>query len=187
MLKLRACLEHGDDTRQAQEEEEREMTLQTVGAIERDIQEREHELYPDEKLKHTNCRACGPGPLKRGLVPSAFPPVFYKVKLGYDDYGSYSVRAECDAKDATIVSSELDDRRGVHTPALDIDIPARLVESSTPGHSHLYIDIPLTWRQYKRLLRAMMKAGIIEKEFYKASVARKATHLRPPWTEKETV
>ena len=163
------------------------MTIQTAGAIERDIQEREQALFPDEKFNHTNCRGCGPGPLGRGIVPSRFKHVFYNVELRSDRYGmDYEVRPECKAVDATVVSSELDEERGIHTPMLDIDIPARLIESSTPGHSHLYIDKEMTWRQYKRLLRALMKAGIIEENYYKESVRRKASHLRPPWIEKET-
>lgn len=68
---------------------------------------------------------------------------------------------------------------------LDIDMSCRLIETSTPGHHHLYIDQPMTWRRYKRLLKALVKAGIIEKNYYKASLARKGTHLRPPWNEKE--
>lgn len=161
------------------------MTSKTVGQTERAIQEMEHELEPEQSFNHTNCRVCGPGPLKRGIVPSKYNHVFYRVKLMRDDYGEYTTRPECAAHDATIVSSEIDDKRGYHTPMLDIDIPARLVESSTPGHSHLYIDHEMTWMKYRFLLWALMKVGIIERGYYKMSVKRKATHLRPPWTEKE--
>ena len=156
----------------------------TPGLVDRDIQEREHLLFPDEKHQHLNCRVCGPGPLGRGEVPSKFLHVFYRVNLEHDGYGVYEHRVECGAPRATIVSSELDLERGTHTPMLDIDVPARLVESSTPGHSHLYIDVQMPWRKYKRLLKALMKAGIIEEGYYKMSVKRKATHLRPPWVDK---
>ena len=57
--------------------------------------------------------------------------------------------------------------------------------SSTPGHSHLYVDAPMPWRRYKRLLRACMKAGLIEKSWYKASVRSRTTYLRPPWRSKK--
>lgn len=161
----------------------------TVGGIERDIQEREHALYPNDDHRHTNCRVCGPGPLKRGEIPSKFSHIFYRTDhvLRTDDYGSYrtEVRKECSAEICQVVSSELDDRRGIHTPILDIDVPARLIESSTPGHSHLYIDVPMPWRKYRRLLKALYKAGLIEKNYYKLSVKRKGTHLRPPWSDKE--
>jgi hypothetical protein len=73
---------------------------------------------------------------------------------------------------------------GTHTPLLDIDMPAALIPSSTEGHYHLYIDKEMTWREYKRFLKAMMKAGIIEKGYYKVSVKRKATQLRLPWIKK---
>lgn len=163
------------------------MTTQTPGAIERDIQEREHALFPDETFEHTNCRACGPGPLKRGIVPSRFKHVFYREDLSQDIYGwGTKVRKETSAVLANLVSSELDDKRGWHTPMLDIDLPARLIESSSPGHYHLYIDKPMPWWKYKRLMRALMMAGIIEKNYYKMSVKRKGSHLRPPWVDKET-
>lgn len=162
----------------------------TIGQIERDIQEREHSLFPDEVHKHMNCRVCGPGPLKRGKVPSDYRHIFYRTdrELVHDDYGGrfhVEVRKECTAENAQVVSSELDEHRGMHTPIIDIDVPARLIESSTSGHSHLYIDTPMPWRKYRRLLRALYKAGIIEKNYYKVSVKRKGTHLRPPWSDKE--
>lgn len=161
------------------------MTM-TPQAVARDIQEREHELFPDKTdWKHLDCRVCGPGPLKRGELPSAYPHVWYKTEKEALDNGytisMVEVRRECMPQYAQTVSSEIDDRRGWHTPMLDIDLPARLIESSTPGHYHLYIDHPIPWWRYKRLLKALMKAGIIEKNYYKASVARKGTHLRPPW------
>lgn len=164
----------------------------TIGQVDRNIQEREHELYetpPDENgWQHTNCRVCGPGPLKRGLIPSQHNHVFYRTeqKVLADEYGvhRWEERVECPPKEAQVVSSELDESRGCHTVMLDIDIRSRLIESSTPGHHHLYIDKVMSWRKYKRLLRAMYKAGIIEKGYYQVSVKRKATHLRPPWVEK---
>lgn len=153
------------------------------------IQEQEHELWPGRKFDHRDCRACGPGPLGRGMVPSQFPHVFYRMDLvqSVDDYGhrwSHEEKRRCAPEDATIVSSEVADRPGFHTIMLDIDMTARLVESSTPGHFHLYIDRLLTWWQYRRLLRLLWKIGVIEKGFYKASLRRKATNLRPPWVEK---
>lgn len=74
--------------------------------------------------------------------------------------------------------------KNTHAPALDIDIPSRLVPSSTPGHFHLYLEHQMTWRRYKRLLRALYKAGIIQRGFYKLSVKRGATFLRKPGVKK---
>ena len=53
-----------------------------------------------------------------------------------------------DLNEADIVSSEVAHTKGykaltqkqLHTFVVDIDLPATLVPSSTPGHSHLYID-----------------------------------------------
>jgi len=45
---------------------------------------------------------------------------------------------------ANVVSSLL--TNGNHAPCIDLDVPAMLVPSSTPGHSHLYIDIEVPWK-----------------------------------------
>lgn len=156
------------------------------------VQENEHELWPDAPstfYNHKDCRVCGPGPLGRGVIPSEFPHVFYSVKLT-ESGGSYGYvwsreeKRKCAPEDATVVSSKIDDDTRDHTVLLDIDMPARLIESSTPGHYHLYIDKRLSWFRYRALLVALYRAGIIEKGFLKASLRRRATNLRPPWLEK---
>jgi len=78
--------------------------------------------------------------------------------------------------DALLVSSETN--RGTHMPAIDLDMPASLVPSSTEGHSHLFIDVEMSWRKYRGVLRALYRAGVIERGFYKASLARRRTQLR---------
>lgn len=162
----------------------------TLAQTSRDIQEREHELYPLAKnFGHRNCRVCGPGVLKNGEVPSSFNHIFYKTDrvLLTDEYGGSwwgEQRKECMPEYAQVVSSEIDDKRGRHTIMVDVDLPARLVETTTPGHHHLYIDLELSWWKYRRLLRALMRAGVVSKGYYKMSLQRKATHLRPPWATK---
>lgn len=74
---------------------------------------------------------------------------------------------------------------GWHTVMLDIDQPVRLVPSTTPGHWHLYIDVAMPWWRYRKLLKALKNAGIIEPGYYSASVARRCTALRLPWVKKE--
>lgn len=76
---------------------------------------------------------------------------------------------------------------GWHTVMLDLDVPVRLVPSSTTGHWHLYIDVAMPWWRYRRLLRALKTAGIIEPGYYSVSVARKHTALRLPWVKKEAM
>lgn len=87
---------------------------------------------------------------------------------------------------AEAVSSLLEDDPYVprHTIALDLDVPAALIPSSTPGHSHLYIDVALTWNDYKRLLILLGELEVLEEGYVRASLARRATFLRLPWIRK---
>ena len=73
---------------------------------------------------------------------------------------------------------------GLHYPCIDIDIPIRLVPSSTPGHSHLYVDEPITWDTYKNLLVALAEAGIVEEGYLNASVYQGGTTVRMPHVKK---
>lgn len=73
---------------------------------------------------------------------------------------------------------------GMHAPVLDIDIPATLVPSSTEGHSHLYLDVAMTWTQYCKLLDLLSEVGIIEEGYRNASIARGFTAARLPWVKK---
>jgi hypothetical protein len=99
-------------------------------------------------------------------------------------------------KEANLISSELVTRQHhsynvfgretfkTHAPALDIDFESSLIPSSTKGHYHLFLDKALTWREYRRLLKALYKAGIIEEGFYRMTLQRKKSMLRTPWTKK---
>ncbi len=95
-------------------------------------------------------------------------------------------RVSCDPQDAQVVSSEI--QNSLHSPVLDIDFPARLVPSSTPGHFHLYLDgLSMTWLDYEKLLTALAAAGVVQEGYVHASIARKATAVRVPGCKKETV
>lgn len=91
-----------------------------------------------------------------------------------------------DRAKATYVSSRLRTNKRMHAPALDLDIPAALVPSTTPGHAHLYLDVEMNWVTYRRLLKALAKAGVIEKSWAKASIQSQQTLVRPPWLLKAT-
>lgn len=80
---------------------------------------------------------------------------------------------ECEAN---LIGSLTDDGR--HMPVIDLDVPVSLLPSSTEGHSHLYIDTPMSWWRYRMLLRRLHKAGIIETGFYEMSIKRKQSFLR---------
>lgn len=75
----------------------------------------------------------------------------------------------------------------MHYPCLDLDFPCELIESSTPGHYHLYLNPVggLTWDQYSRLLVVMGEIGLLEVGFVQASLKRGGTYLRPPWIRKD--
>lgn len=146
-------------------------------------------------------------------VPSSLPHVLRTrteetVKL-HDSYTGQSWTEQRvnfpvtqDEDRAVLVSSELSDSSEFrmswtgsrawtvyheHAPILDLDFPCHVVESSTPGHSHLYIDKRMSWWKYRRLLKALWKAGLIEEGYYRASVQRGATHLRHPRMTKDDV
>jgi hypothetical protein len=72
----------------------------------------------------------------------------------------------------------------LHKVVLDIDLRAVLVPSSTPDHSHLFIDHTMSWRKYVRLLRALSDAGIVEPGYVKAAERRGFTTVRLPWIRK---
>lgn len=67
-----------------------------------------------------------------------------------------------------------------HAPVLDLDFPAMLVPSSTPGHFHLYLDKVMTWPEYEQLLEALEVAHVLEPGYVSASRARRATFVRDP-------
>lgn len=89
-------------------------------------------------------------------------------------------------EEANLIGSLTDN--GLHMPVIDIDrIPVKVVESSTPGNFHLYIDKEMDWATYKELLGVLYDAGIIEEGYYHASVDRKATFVRKPGVRKNIV
>ena len=67
-----------------------------------------------------------------------------------------------------------------HRPVLDVDMPVKVVPSSTSGHCHLFIDRALSWPQYEKLLWALAEAGIVEEGYVHASVRRGHTSVRLP-------
>lgn len=74
----------------------------------------------------------------------------------------------------------------MHRPILDIDFPAALIPSSTEGHFHLYLDKPMTWKQYRKLLGVLAEVGIIEPGYADASISRGYSSTRLPWIKKES-
>lgn len=72
-----------------------------------------------------------------------------------------------------------------HKPVLDIDMPVKIFESTTPGHFHLFIDKELDWDSYCKLMDVMAEVGILEQGYVNASKQRKYSAIRLPWVKKE--
>lgn len=92
---------------------------------------------------------------------------------------------------ANVYSSEMADPPaqdplsvGWHMPAIDVDVPCRLVPSTTPGHHHLLFDVPVLWEDYTDLLETLAQCGIVEDGYAKACQNRGASFLRLPWVRK---
>ena len=98
-----------------------------------------------------------------------------------DTYDGEHVPVE-DIASAHIILSA--DDNGMHRPVLDIDFPASLIPSSTPGHFHLYLDKQMDFATYAILLDALATAGVIEKGYSSVSKARGYTSARLPWVKK---
>ena len=77
-----------------------------------------------------------------------------------------------------------DARRHMHIPVIDVDVPVEVVESTTPGHFHLYIDHPVEPEKYMALLTAMADCGIVEEGYARASYEKGFSAVRVPWQAK---
>jgi hypothetical protein len=94
----------------------------------------------------------------------------------------------CEELDAHLVTSYVDTIDGVryHAPAIDIDFPVHVRESS-PGKSHLFIDTLLPEDVYMQLLSDMAKAnGIVEHGYASASKNFHCSNIRMPDVKKGT-
>lgn len=90
---------------------------------------------------------------------------------------------------ADVASSLLKNQWGAtdrHIIALDIDYPVHVVESSTAGHWHLYIDVPggIEHQGYMALVSLLGHLKVIEAGYANVSIQRGHTDLRLPWVKK---
>lgn len=56
-------------------------------------------------------------------------------------------------------------------------VPVRVKPSTTGGHFHLFIDKPMAWEEYKRLLTALRDAEIIGSNFFNLSIKNQKSFL----------
>lgn len=72
----------------------------------------------------------------------------------------------------------------LHRPVIDIDHRVTVIESSTVGHSHFYVDLMMPWEDLVKLLEVMAEIGLVEPGYVNASKARGYTAVRLPWISK---
>lgn len=85
--------------------------------------------------------------------------------------------------DGNLVASATD-VPGVHMPVIDLDCPHRLVPSSTEGHSHLYLDVPMSTVQYKKLIETLVEVGLLGEGNLRQFQAHGQTFVRKPHVKK---
>ncbi len=82
-----------------------------------------------------------------------------------------------------LISSKL--LNGKHSPILDLDFAAMLVESTNPGHYHLYLDgIELDDDQMDDLIESLVRVGILQEGILRRWNHDGAQFARPPWVKK---
>lgn len=126
-------------------------------------------------------------------VPAELKALIQRLTLHKVDFGATYVPDQpehdrevvTDLDVANVVSSPMSNGWGRHRVLLDLDVPAWLIDSSTPGHSHLYVDVGCSWPDYLQFLKAAERIGLIEPGYLAASEARGYTSLRLPWVRKE--
>lgn len=85
---------------------------------------------------------------------------------------------------ANVMTSQVAGRPEAHKIVLDIDLPCRLIPSSTPEHYHLIIDTEMSWNSYHTLLTILGVLGVLEPGYVSASIERGYTCVRLPWIKK---
>lgn len=68
----------------------------------------------------------------------------------------------------------------MHLPVIDLDFPCRLVESGTPGKFHLYLERPVEFGKFVKVLHAMAEAGLVEWGFHDVTLERGYASVRHP-------
>lgn len=104
---------------------------------------------------------------------------FERTDDGYRDQATLTE----DISTANLITSKVEGTER-HKPVLDIDLPVKLLPSSTPGHFHLLIDHEMSWETYCYLLDALVIAGVVQPGYADASRAEGFTCVRLPWVRK---
>jgi len=101
-------------------------------------------------------------------------------------------RLETELEHALLLGSKLKspfavqgEGEGSYALLLDLDVPAQLLPSSTPGHAHLYVDAFMTKDQHDAVMVALRDAGVIQPGYAESALTSQyGATLRPPWVKK---
>lgn len=119
---------------------------------------------------------------------SPMPGQMYLMVENFKAYESGdALKLALKMEDGNIITSLIADKLTHHKVIIDLDLPAKLIPSSTPGHFHLYVDHEIPFDSYFELLAAMEKCGLIEKGYLGAAKSHGFTGVRLPWVKKELV
>jgi hypothetical protein len=103
-------------------------------------------------------------------------------KEGYDVESAE--RIDCEPDQANVVGSKVADQPGKHYILIDLDVPHVYTPSSTPGHGHLIIGVPVDFPDYLKVLEVLSSVGVVENGFANATKSRGEGWLRVPWAKK---
>lgn len=123
------------------------------------------------------------------ILPST--PMFQDDDTPYGDGGEFQETSIDVANLVTSRISAFDQRifgEHAHRLVVDLDVPAYLVPSSTPGHSHLFVDLVI-WddETYFNLLDQLAAVGIVETNYANVSRAKGYSAVRLPWVKKASL
>lgn len=119
-------------------------------------------------------------------IPIAGLAVYKNDKLNSAGYGGVEMGEPVPWErrgEAQLVSSLRED--GSHALLLDLDMPAYLIPSSTPGKSHLYVDVRMDYDKMIAVMEALEAAGVIQGAWVHLTKEREQAALRTPWTRKK--
>jgi hypothetical protein len=107
---------------------------------------------------------------------------YYQENLGSNTYVSGAMSPPIvHPTRSNLVGSKYGDK---HLPVIDLDMPCVLLDSSTPGHHHLYIDREVDEDKYFKLLDALVDAGLVQRGFAWAARKNGQTYVRKPGVRK---
>lgn len=82
-----------------------------------------------------------------------------------------------------LISSRTEDGRQM--PIIDLDFNFRIEESSTPGHYHIYLDVPMGRVKFTALMLVLWWTHCVEMGYAVWSIRRMGNFVRLPGTEKQ--